>query len=118
MDTMEIPQGINGYKTQAEVIGRIREYVEDILEEYGFSDIVTIVEIQLIGSRINGTARPDSDLDARLFYSGYINEDFFFNILNVDFKRLSICDIPVDINPSKYDENYAGADKEYSNRPN
>ena len=78
----------------------IADYIDDLLlglteEEFKY------IDMELVGSRINGNNREDSDLDVILYYSGTMREDGLFNLLNDDSSRLYICDIVVDINPKK-----------------
>lgn len=89
-------QGLPGY-TQEEVKGIIRDYCNERIMD-GDLDIDEIFEVFPHGSRIRGTAKETSDLDAVIFYAGAGREDGLFNILNDD-DGLQIEDIKVDINP-------------------
>ena len=68
------------------------------------SDIdAKIVDIKVIGSRVNGNSGENSDLDVLLEFDGNVSEDGLFNILNNKEDRLFLEGIPVDINPiTKY----------------
>lgn len=76
----------------------IAEYIDDVLS-YVDENEFKYIDMELIGSRINGNSREDSDLDVVVYYSGSMREDDAFNILNNDDYRLYIDDIMVDINP-------------------
>ena len=77
----------------------IADYIDDILSS---SDICEkefrYLDMKLVGSRINGNSRKDSDLDVVVYYSGVMREDSAFNIFNDDSYRLYINGIMVDIN--------------------
>ena len=78
----------------------IADYIDDLLiglteQEFKY------IDMELVGSRINGNYRDDSDLDVVLYYSGTMREDSLFNLLNNDSTRLFIDDIMVDINPKR-----------------
>ena len=78
----------------------IADYIDDLL--LGLTeDEFKYIDMELVGSRINGNNRVDSDLDVILYYSGTMREDGLFNLLNDDSSRLYIGDIVVDINPKK-----------------
>lgn len=87
-------QGLEGY-TEKDVTDLVRQHFEDVAGDTG----ARIVDIKVIGSRANGTANDDSDIDALLEYEGDMSEDGLFNILNDEENRLFIEGIPVDINP-------------------
>lgn len=59
-----------------------------------------ITSLEIYGSRTNGEAKPDSDLDVKVRYKGTEKDYALFNILNDDDCALYIDDIRVDINPS------------------
>lgn len=90
-------KGLEDYK-EDEIKKMVREYMEEKLE---YSDIdVEIVDMKVIGSRVNGNSDKDSDLDVLLEFKGDASEDSLFNILNDEEDgRLYIEGIPVDINP-------------------
>lgn len=87
-------QGLRGY-SEKDVADLVRTHIEEQMEGEDFE----IVDIKVIGSRTRGEARPDSDLDVLVEYKGRMKEDTAFNILNDEDSRLTIEDIPVDINP-------------------
>ena len=89
-------QGLEGYDPD-EVLFGIRGDVEQALEEAGLDEDVIIKDMAIIGSRMRGDAREDSDLDVVLEYEGDISEDALFNILNET--PIEIEGIKVDINP-------------------
>lgn len=105
-------KGLEGYK-EDEIKKMVREYMEEKLE---YSDIdVEIVDIKVIGSRVNGNSDEDSDLDVLLEFKGEASEDSLFNILNDEEDgRLYIEGIPVDINPIT--EGKSGTIEEYLER--
>lgn len=87
-------QGMNYTVAEAEdYIGRI---VRNILDENGYED-VEIVGTKVIGSRVNGDAREDSDLDAIVEFKGDAREDSLFNLLHE--QPIEIDGVTVDINP-------------------
>ena len=87
-------QGMNYTVAEAEdYIGRI---VRNILDENGYED-VEIVGTKVIGSRVNGDAREDSDLDAIVEFKGNAREDSLFNLLHDG--SIEIDGVTVDINP-------------------
>ena len=63
-----------------------------------------IVDIAIIGSRTNGTAKPDSDLDVLVEFKGKEREDDMFNMLAEADEPLVINGIKVDINPIRADK--------------
>lgn len=65
---------------------------------------INIVDMKVIGSRIAGTARPDSDLDILVEYDGDMKEDAVFNALNDEENRLAIAGINVDFFPIRKEE--------------
>ena len=86
-------QGLAGY-TEEDVKDLVRQHFKNLIG----SDAL-IVDIKVIGSRANGTANEDSDLDVLLEFEGSMSEDGLFNILNDEDDKLYIEGIPVDINP-------------------
>lgn len=93
-------QGLNGYSYD-EIIEIIQSEVERILSDAEIQiDEIEIVEIWLHGSRLRGTAKDSSDLDAVMFYKGRMKEDSLFNILHdADKDEIEIEGITVDVNP-------------------
>ena len=91
--------GLDGY-TESDVKDLVREHVEDIISVEGFED-VRIVGIKVIGSRVNGNATEESDLDVLVEYEGNAREDSLFNLFNGGdvHAQLYIEGIQVDINP-------------------
>lgn len=93
---------INGLENYDEFDIRIMiaDYIDDLL--LGVSeDEFKYIDMELVGSRVNGNNREDSDLDVVLYYSGTMTEDGLFNLLNDYSSRLFIDDVMVDINPKK-----------------
>lgn len=87
-------QGMTYNVAEAEdMIGRM---VRNILSENGYED-VEIVGTKVIGSRVNGDAREDSDLDAIVEFKGDAREDSLFNLLHE--QPIEIDGVTVDINP-------------------
>lgn len=89
-------QGLEGYSLQ-DIQDIILNHIGEAFQGE-FPEGFQINGIGIIGSRANGTAREDSDLDVLLEYEGDITEDSLFNALNGD-DRLEIDGIKVDINP-------------------
>ena len=90
--------------TYDDAVDLVRIYCNDVLEKYGWND-VEIIGIKLHGSRLRGQAKPDSDLDAVVEYSGNVKEYAMFNALNdEDYGRCYIDGILVDINPIRREE--------------
>lgn len=90
-------QGFDGY-TAHDFDMIIRDYVNELLAEYFPDDDIYVKEVTVVGSRVRGEAREDSDLDILLEYGGEgVREDALFNVLNGN--NFEIEGIPVDINP-------------------
>lgn len=87
-------QGLDGY-TEKDVTDMVRQHFANLVGEDG----PEIVDVKVIGSRVNGDADDNSDLDVLLEYKGNMKEDGLFNMLNDEENRLTIEGIPVDINP-------------------
>ena len=103
-------QGLENY-TISELKEAFKADVETILEENGIDD-VNIIDIDLHGSRLRGTAKNNSDLDVVVQYDGDIREDDLFNILNEE--PLEIEGIKVDFNPIQEDlKSYMERSNEY-----
>lgn len=78
----------------------LRKWICDIMADAEFGvDEFCIVELRAYGSRINGRAHEDSDLDILLEYEGSAREDTVFNVLHET--PIYIQGIEVDINPIK-----------------
>lgn len=60
---------------------------------------IMITSLEIYGSRTNGEAKPDSDLDVKIRYKGAEKDYALFNILNDNDCALYIDSIRVDINP-------------------
>ncbi|MBQ0035369.1 MAG: nucleotidyltransferase domain-containing protein [Firmicutes bacterium] len=80
----------------------IADYIDDLLLDVR-EDEFKYIDMELVGSRINGNNREDSDLDVIVYYSGSVKEDSAFNLLNDEIYRLHIDGIMVDINPKNVD---------------
>lgn len=91
-------QGLNGYSYD-EIIEMIQSEVERILSDAEAIDEIEIIEIWLHGSRLRGTAKDSSDLDAVMFYKGRMKEDSLFNILHDEQDEIEIEGIIIDVNP-------------------
>lgn len=89
-------QGLEDY-SEDEIKDIVLNYVQQQLEDADAD--VKLMDIAIIGSRTNGTANPDSDLDVLVEYKGKEREDGLFNLLNDDDDPLVINGIKVDINP-------------------
>lgn len=94
-----IINGLDNYN-ELEIKRIILDYINNLLEDIDDNEF-NYVCIELIGSRIKGNNRIDSDLDAIVYYSGKMKEDSAFNLFNDESYRLHIDDIVVDINPKK-----------------
>lgn len=91
----------------------LRKWICDIMNETGFgTDEFDFVDLRAYGSRTNGRANKDSDLDILLEYKGSAREDTVFNVLH----DTPIClqGIVVDINPIKAE--CSGTIEEYLRR--
>ena len=85
---------LNGEEyTISELEEGITSYATEALEGYD----VEIVGVKVIGSRIRGEERPDSDLDVLIEFKGDASEDAIFNALHFD--EMTINGVKVDINP-------------------
>lgn len=94
-------QGIEGY-SRDEIKGIVADHINDVMRD---NDIhAEIIGMDIHGSRNRHDARPDSDLDVVVEYSGDIREDDMFNALNGEEDALSIEGIKVDINPIRKEE--------------
>ena len=89
-------QGLETY-SEDEILNQVRDYFDAVR---GDNDTdAEIVGMKIIGSRTNGTANDDSDLDVLLEYKGKAREDDLFNMLSGTDEPLTIEGIRVDINP-------------------
>lgn len=80
-------------------VDQMGEILENHIKEYtGAGDDIRITHLALIGSRVTGTNREDSDLDVAFQYSGEYRSDDVFNALNVE-KPLEIEGIRIDFVP-------------------
>lgn len=92
-----IIKGLEEY-SESDIRMIITDYIDDVL--LGISEgEFKYIDMKLVGSRINGNNRKDSDLDVVVYYSGTMKEDWAFNLFNDDSYRLFIDNIIVDINP-------------------
>ena len=108
-DAIEI-QGLEDY-TVDELKNSLKNDIRQILDDNGFEDI-DIVDIDLHGSRLRGTAKNNSDLDVVVQYNGDAREDTLFDTLNET--PLEIDGIKVDINPIQEDiKDYMKRSNEY-----
>lgn len=94
-------QGLEGY-SRDEIKGIVTDHINDVMRDYDID--AEIIGMDIHGSRNRHDARPDSDLDVVVEYSGDIREDDMFNALNGEEDALSIDGIKVDINPIRKEE--------------
>lgn len=94
-------QGFEGY-SRDEIKGIVTDHINDVMRDYDID--AEIIGMDIHGSRNRHDARPDSDLDVVVEYSGDIREDDMFNALNGEEDALSIEGIKVDINPIRKEE--------------
>jgi predicted nucleotidyltransferase len=94
-------QGLEGY-SRDEIKGIVTDHINDVMRDYDID--AEIIGMDIHGSRNRHDARPDSDLDVVVEYSGDIREDDMFNALNGEEDALSIEGIKVDINPIRKEE--------------
>lgn len=94
-------QGLEGY-SRDEIKGIVTDHINDVMRDYDID--AEIIGMDIHGSRNRHDARPDSDLDVVVEYSGDIREDDMFNALNGEEDALSIEEIKVDINPIRKEE--------------
>ena len=89
-------QGLDSYSLE-EIENIVSDYIENAFID---SDTAAkINEITVIGSRTRNEAKPDSDLDILVEYTGDYREDDIFNLLHDEDNPLEIEGIKVDINP-------------------
>ena len=105
--------------TKSEVEDAVYDKFEEMMEEYGF-DVDDIEVVYLHGSRVRGTAKTNSDLDAVVFYIGNESEDYIFNTINDENNQLEIDGVKVDINPISIDslseiDDYIEKSEKYDN---
>lgn len=97
--TYEMFHPIEGMQA-AELENTIWDIIQNIVEMDNLD--IELKGIALNGSRARGLEQADSDIDIVLEYEGDVKEDFMFNLLNS--KQVNISNIPVDINPIRYEE--------------
>lgn len=90
---------ILGYSND-EVKTMIDEYVQSVIDDCELD--ITFIDSALIGSRIRGNARKNSDLDYVFEYSGDMKEYGVFNIMHDE--PYYIDDVKIDINPIREEE--------------
>lgn len=91
--------------TKPELLDILKEYLDSKLNFV--EDDFKITQISLVGSRIKGTNREDSDLDIAFQYEGRYREDSLCDTLNCE--PLMIDDMQVDFIPySSFKGNYIG----------
>lgn len=115
-DTAEDKRFIQGTDLTVDmVINDVYDFINGFIDDGDIdnTDISVIHKIWCHGSRLRGNARPDSDLDVVVFYSGRIKEDSLFNILNEDNNRLTCDGFTVDINPIQVNSNPEARIKSY-----
>ena len=95
--SLPLVREIQGMKaTKSEVEDAVYDKFEQMMDEYGY-DVDNIEGVYLHGSRLRGTAKTDSDLDAVVFYIGNENEDDIFNTINNE-NKVYLIDLYGDIN--------------------
>lgn len=105
-------QGLEDYDVEDIKLG-LKNDIANILQENGL-DNVNIVDLDLHGSRLRGTANNNSDLDVVVQYDGDIREDDLFNLLNE--KPIEINGVKIDINPIQENlQDYMKRSNEYDN---
>ena len=68
----------------------VRKWICDIMRAADFrEDEIDIVDLCVYGSRTNGRAHADSDLDILLEYKGRAREDTVFNVLHASIPEVS-----------------------------
>lgn len=93
-----------GKTTIEDIVDYVQYKLEEIISDCELD--VTIIELYVHGSRINGNPHKDSDLDIALYYKGSIKEDDLFNILHDDeYEDIFTYDgVYIDINPIRDEE--------------
>ena len=105
-------QGLEDYDIK-DLKNSLNSDIQQILDDNGLDDI-EIVDLDLHGSRLRGTAKADSDLDVVVQYNGDIREDTLFDILNEN--PIEIDGIKIDINPIQENINdYMSRSNNYDN---
>ena len=92
----DIIQGLEGYSVD-DVKSYVENSIDEILEDAGLSDDITIKNITVVGSRSRGEAHEGSDLDILVEYEGDFREDALFDILHEE--GIDLEGIAIDINP-------------------
>ena len=92
----DVIQGLEGYSVE-DVKSFVENSIDEILEDAGLSDDITIKNITVVGSRSRGEAHEGSDLDILVEYEGDFREDALFDILHEE--GLDLEGITIDINP-------------------
>ena len=92
----DVIQGLEGYSVE-DVKSFVENSIDEILEDAGLSDDITIKNITVVGSRSRGEAHEGSDLDILVEYEGDFREDALFDILHEE--ALDLEGITIDINP-------------------
>ena len=96
MKEPDVIQGLEGYSID-DVKSYVKNSIDEILEDAGLSDDITIKNITVVGSRSRGEAHEGSDLDILVEYEGNFREDALFDILHEE--GLDLEGITIDINP-------------------
>lgn len=107
-------QGIVDW-TKSELEEYVRQYIEEKLWDAG-EDNVELLGVAVYGSRCNGCAVRESDLDVVVEYRGDLREDDFFSLVNEEEEHLEIAGVRVDINPIT--EGKSGTLEEFLKRAN
>jgi len=76
MKNLELFQGL----LPIVIKSRVDNHIENCLGRLNHSEFV-MTKMCVVGSRLKGTHRPDSDLDIALAYKGSLSEDDCFNML-------------------------------------
>lgn len=86
--------------TPSIILNDVLAYIDNCVETLNHSEF-QFKKLCIVGSRLNGTHKEDSDLDIALSYSGDLREDDCFNLLNEN--PLIIEGIRVDFSPYSLD---------------
>lgn len=96
-DNTEPEKALNG-QSRAGIEETVLCYAQAQIEDAGLEGEVELLAARVYGSRTReGLYREDSDIDVVISYTGDIQEDSFFNLLNEG--GLKIAGFPVDMNP-------------------
>lgn len=93
------------YAKKEEVIDDVKQHIKDLTSFMVFEGLdFTVTGYEVVGSRTNGTSRPDSDLDVLIRYTGSAREDSMHSCFNDPENALHITDVLVDFIPIKEED--------------